>query len=287
MGLGGKIATYYEGAWHDGNLAIIGAADHAAWLGSTVFDGARQFEGVRPDLMLNCERIVASARVIGLTPSITAQEIFDITEEGCKRFAPDAVLYIRPMMWAKEGTPGIIDVDPDSTGFSICLEELPIPEIGQFNLGVSEFRRPRQDMALTTAKAGSLYANNGRIMADARRRGFSNALSLDVDGNVAETASTNVFLVRDGEAWTPTPNGTFLNGLNRQRVIKLLRADGYKVHEDSLTLTDFDQADEIFCTGNIAKIMPVARYLDRSMGACPVTMKARELYWDFAHSKGS
>ncbi|MBE9475612.1 MAG: branched-chain amino acid aminotransferase [Proteobacteria bacterium] len=287
MGLGGKIVTYYEGRWHEGNTPIIGAADHAAWLGSQVFDGARQFEGVRPDLILNSKRIIHSAEVMGMIAPVDADTVFGLCEEGCKMFAPDAELYIRPMMWAKEGTPGIIDVDPSSTGFSICIEELPMPKIGTFALTVSPYCRPRQDMAMTEAKAGSLYANNGRIMADARKRGFNNALSLDIDGNVAETASTNVFAVRDGEVFTPVPNGTFLNGLNRQRVIKLLRADGVKVTETTMVLDDFDKADEIFCTGNIAKVMPVAKYQDRVMPDCPITMRAREIYWDYSHSRFS
>lgn len=284
MALGGKIVTWFNGTWHDGNTPIIGAADHASWLGSTVFDGARQFQGVRPDLMLNCHRIVHSAEVMGMISPVTADQVFDLCEEGCEMFAPDAVLYIRPMMWSNQGTPGIIDVVPDSTGFCVCIEELPMPAVGTFALTTSPFRRPRQDMALTTAKAGSLYANNGRIMADARARGFNNALSLDIDDNVAETASTNVFAVTDGEVSTPIPNGTFLNGLNRQRVIKLLRADGITVHEKTMTLDEFTTADEIFCTGNIAKVMPVARFEDRDMGPTKIGTLARNLYWDFALS---
>lgn len=284
MALGGKIVTWFNGTWHEGNTPIIGAADHAAWLGSTVFDGARQFEGVRPDLMLNCHRIIHSAEVLGMKSPVTAQQVFDLCEEGCAMFAPDAALYIRPMMWSNQGTPGIIDVEPESTGFSVCIEELAMPAVGTFSLTTSPYRRPRQDMALTTAKAGSLYANNGRIMADARGRGFNNALSLDIDDHVAETASTNVFVVKDGEVFTPVPNGTFLNGLNRQRVIKLLRADGVTVHETSMVLKDFHEADEIFCTGNIAKVMPVARFEDREMGLAKMANYARELYWDFALS---
>ena len=287
MALGGKIVTWFNGQWHHGNIPIIGAADHAAWLGSTVFDGARQFEGVRPDLILNCHRIIHSAEMFGMISPVTAQDVFDICEEGCAMFKADAVLYIRPMMWSNQGTPGIIDIVPESTGFSVCIEELAMPEIGAFKLTTSPFRRPRQDMALTTAKAGSLYANNGRIMADARARGFNNALSLDINDNVAETASTNVFTVKDGEVFTPIPNGTFLNGLNRQRIIKLLRADGLKVHEVLMTLQDFNDANEIFCTGNIAKVMPVARFEGRDMGNAKLAKHARDLYWDFALSSAN
>jgi len=145
MGMGGKILTYFQGAWQDGNIPIMGSADHAAWLGSSVFDGARQFQGVRPDLMLNCQRLINSARSLGLEPSITAQDLFDITEEGCKMFAPDTELYIRPMMWAKSGSPGLIDVAPDSAEFCICLEEYPLAKVGNYSLTVSDFRRPHQD----------------------------------------------------------------------------------------------------------------------------------------------
>ena len=287
MVLGGKILTWYDNQWFEGNTPIIGAADHAAWLGSTVFDGARQFEGVRPDMMLNCQRIIYSAEAFGMMPPISAEDIFEICEEGCAMFEANSALYIRPMMWSNQGTPGIIDIIPESTGFAVCIEELPMPEVGSFSLTTSPYRRPRQDMALTFAKAGSLYANNGRIMADARSRGFNNALSLDIDDYVAETASTNVFTVKDGEVFTPIPNGTFLNGLNRQRIIKLLKSDGIKVHELPMVIKDFEDADEIFCTGNIAKIMPVQRFEDKEMKSTKLSKHARELYWDFALSKYS
>ncbi len=284
MAVGKEIVTWVDGQWHRGNAPIIGAADHAAWLGSQVFDGARQFEGVRPDLDLHAARIIRSAEAMNMLPPVDAATVQGLMEEGCNMFAPDAALYLRPMMWSRDSSPGIIDATPESTGFAICIESLAMPDPGAFSLTVSPFCRPRPDMALTEAKAGSLYANNARIMADARKRGFSNALSLDVDGHVAETASTNVFMVRDGVVLTPAPNGMFLNGITRQRVISLLRADGVEVIETSLTLADFEQAEEIFVTGNIAKVMPVTRYQERDLGPPRMGLRARELYWDYALS---
>ena len=62
----GKIITWFNGRWHDENLTIIHAADHVAWLGSQVFDGARQFDGVMPDLDLHCARLVNSAQVLNM-----------------------------------------------------------------------------------------------------------------------------------------------------------------------------------------------------------------------------
>ncbi len=285
MAISKQIVTWFDGIWHDGNAPVIAAADHVAWLGSQIFDGARQFEGVRPDLDLHSARLIRSAHAMGMVPPVDAETVHGLLEEGCAHFAPDAELYLRPMMWSRDGSPGVIDLDPESTAFCICIEAMPMPVPGEYALTVSPFCRPRPDMALTEAKAGSLYANNGRIMAEARKRGFHNALSLDADGHVAETASTNVFMVRDGEVLTPIPNGTFLNGLTRQRVMKLLQADGIRVIETSLSVEDFRRADEIFITGNIAKVMPVARLDDRDLAQGPVATRARELYWDFALSK--
>jgi len=189
------------------------------------------------------------------------------------------------MMWSLRGSPSIIDPLPEAVAFCVCIEDLPMREPGPYALTVSPYRRPTPDSALTEAKAACLYANNGRIVAEAKPRGFNNALSLDAEGNVAETASMNVFLVRGGVVSTPIPNGTFLAGITRARVMELLRADGVEVVEERLAVEDFTRADEIFLTGNATKVTAVTRFEDREIGAGPVAARARALYWDFAHQR--
>jgi branched-chain amino acid aminotransferase len=134
------------------------------------------------------------------------------------------------------------------------------------------------------AKAACLYPNNARALVDARRRGFDNALVRDMLGNIAELASANVFLAKDGVVLTPAPNGTFLDGVTRRRVIALLRADGVGVVEKSLTYADFAGADEIFSTGNFGKVLPVIRIDERLLEPGPFYRRARALYWEFAHA---
>lgn len=285
MALGGRILTWYEGRWHDGNAPIMGAADHGAWQGTCVFDGARAFEGVMPDLDLHCARLLRSAEVMGLDPVLPAGEIEALIGEGVRRMASDVALYLRPMMWSREGTAAIIEAEPSSSALAICIEEIPMRPVGPMALTVSPFRRPSPDAALTEAKAACHYPNNARIVREARARGFANALSLDQTGHVAETASTNVFLVRDGVVMTPVPNGTFLDGITRQRIIALLRADGVEVLETALTVADFAEADEIFLTGNANKVMPVTRFEERDLPSTAMALRARALYWDFAHQR--
>ena len=284
MALGTRCLTWYEGAWHDGNYPILGAADHGTWQGDLVFDGARFFEGTTPDLDLHCARLLRSAEIMGLAPTLTAAEIVDLTREGIRRLGSDRPLYLRPMLWARDGSPAIRDPDPGTTAFALCLEDLPMRLPGPMPLTLSPFRRPSPDSALTEAKAACHYANNARIIREARARGFHNALSLDQQGFVAETASTNVVLVRDGTVATPAPNGTFLNGITRQRILALLRADGLAVEETPLLPADFAAADEIFLTGNASKVVPVTLYEERKLRPGPVAARARALYWDFAHA---
>lgn len=283
MALGEICLTWYEGRWHDGNLAVMGAADHGTWQGTLVFDGARAFEGVTPDLDLHCARVVRSAATMGLAAPMTAGEIEALVLEGIARLGTGRALYLRPMLWSRESSPALIDALPESTALAICLEDLPLRKPGALALTVSPFRRPSPDAALCEAKAACHYPNNARIVREARARGFQNALSLDQAGNVAETASSNAFLVRDGRVATPVPNGTFLNGITRQRVITLLRADGIAVDEIPLTVADFAEADEIFLTGNASKVVPITRFEARDLADHRIADRARALYWDFAH----
>ena len=104
-------------------------------------------------------------------------------------------------------------------------------------------------------------------------------------GNVAELATANVFLARDGVVMTPAANGSFLNGVTRQRLLALLRADGQKPREATLSFADFDNADEIFVVGNYGKVVPVKRIEGRDLQPGPAFRRARQLYWDFAHSR--
>lgn len=285
MAISKNVRTYFEGTWHNGDVPIMRAADHGSWLGSTVFDGARYFEGVSPDLFAHCERVNNSARALGITPTYTAQEIVDITLEGVKLFDKGTAVYIRPMYWGIDSGPLGILPNEDSTGFAVCLEEIGMPDQNlTTTLTTTQFHRPVLADAVVNAKAGCLYPNNARMLREANSKGFGNALVADALGNVAETASANVFMVRDGEVFTPVPNGTFLAGITRARHIDLLRSTGTVVHETVLSFDDFRGADEVFMTGNMFKIMPVTAFDDVHYQHGPVARRARELYWDWVHS---
>lgn len=277
-----QIWTWFEGEWHEGNLPIMGAADHGTWLGTMVFDGARYFNGVMPDLDLHCERVNASTRAMGMKECIETSKIIELAEEGVKKFSGDVPLYIRPMCWSTLGGDLAVDADPNSTAFALCIEEASMAPFTGTTLTTTRFRRPTLDSAVVNAKAGCLYPNNARMLQEAKSKGFGNAIVCDALGNVAETATANIFMVKNGEVFTPVPNGTFLAGITRARIIQLLRDAGETVHETVLKIEDFHTADEIFLTGNYSKVTPAIKFEERDLAIGEKTTKARDLYFEWA-----
>ena len=288
MPTGTNIRTYFEGRWHDGDIAIMKAADHGTWLGSNVFDGARFANGLLPDLDLHCARVNASARALMITPTVSVENMVDIVRDGLTAYSPDTAVYIRPMYWALEGgLSAVMPKEDGETGFAICLEEIPMADPNMSaTLTRTRFRRPVLEDAVVNAKAGCLYPNNARMLAEAKSKGFTNAIVADALGNVAETATANIFAVRDGVVFTPVPNGTFLAGITRARHIDNLRKDGVEVVEGIMTYQDFHDADEVFLSGNMTKVTPVTALEDTNFQIGPITKRVRDLYWDWAASDG-
>ena len=255
--------TYWNGTWHEGNPAILGPRDHAFWLGSMVFDGGRAFEGCGPDLDLHAERVVRSAKVLGLKPTKTAPEILALMHEGVRRFGPKAELYVRPMFWATKGGQGPISVDPESTQFLLCVYHAPMRAGTPLTLGLCRsIRRPTPESAPTDAKASCLYPNSSRGVAEMLARGFQN-------GIVA----------------TPVPNGSFLAGITRNRTVTLLRNAGVRVDERTVSIAELEDADEIFTTGNAGKVQPVSRYEGRDLQPGPIARQAHELYMAWSRTQ--
>ncbi|MBY6310921.1 branched-chain amino acid aminotransferase [Alcaligenes faecalis] len=267
--------TWSNGQWSDTSAPLIGATDHAFWMATTVFDGARSIQGHTPDLDLHCERLNRSAITLGMEPVMTPQQTVDLVHEGLKKLSHSTDYYIKLLYFAPGG---FIQPDPATSQLAIHIFESPMPDDSGFSATFSEFLRPAPSMAPTDAKASCLYPNTQRILREASARGFDNAIVLDSKGKIAEFAVANLWIVRDGVVLTPELNGTFLNGITRRRVMQLLRDDGIEVREASLTPQDVLDADEVFSTGNYGKVLHCNRIDDRHYAHGPIETRAHELY---------
>jgi len=272
---------YHDGRWYDENPKLTGPMDHAFWMSSVAFDGARAFQGMVPDLQPHCERLVRSAIAMGLNPSLEAGEIANLCREAVRKCPQDAELYIRPLFYATEG---FVLPEPDSTEFVLAVYDSPLPGFGGFKARLSSYRRPAPDMAPTDAKASCLYPNSQRALREAAQHGFDNAIIRDPFNNIAEFATANIWIVIDGVAITPVDNGTFLAGVTRKRVMELLKDSGVEVQQQTMSWDDVTNADEVFSTGNYGKVMPVTQLEDRTMQPGPIATKAHDLYFEFAKS---
>src|SRR3977135_4462894 len=162
--------TFFEGDWHEGNLPIMGPRTHAAWLGSTVFDGARAFEGAGPELDPTRARAHQSAINFKLKPVVDTETWLGLAREGIARFGANAELYIRPMYWAQTGSGGGVLFAPQTTNWCLSLYVEPMPPPPGPAITLSPFRRPTMENAPVDCKAGCLYPNNSRALIEAQAR---------------------------------------------------------------------------------------------------------------------
>ena len=270
--------TWVDGEWHDGAPLLQGALTQSFMHGTTVFDGARAFARQAPDLDRHMARLLRSAAAMGLDTGLDETALVDLAVEGIRAFPPDAELYVRPALWAEDG----FLVPEGRARFALTLFEVAMPAPDGLAICLSPFRRPAPDTAPTLAKASCLYPNTALALKDAAARGFDNAALRDQHDNVVELGTSNLWIARGGVAVTPKPNGTFLAGVTRARVAALLRDSGVEVLERNLSWADVLAADEAFSTGNLGKVLPIARVGHRGLQPGPLGARAREAYFAWA-----
>src|SRR5258705_10060813 len=120
----------------------MGAWSHATWMGAAIFDGARAFEGVTPDLDLHCQRAIRSAAALGLASPMSTGQIEEILRGGIAKFPKGTPLYLRPFMWSEDGF-----MAPDPAIFAHGARVMPLSGDAEIRpVAVGKQRRPRLDV---------------------------------------------------------------------------------------------------------------------------------------------
>ena len=145
--------TYFKGTWSEGNTPLFGAMDHAVWLGSSVFDGARSIRGHVPDLRLHLARVLKSAHSLGLQCPYNIDELEALCHAGIKQFPADAELYIRPLVF---GTDGLLIPESEKSGFALTLFDAAMPPFSGWGDGARRSsRRCRENRIVSVSCAAS------------------------------------------------------------------------------------------------------------------------------------
>jgi len=256
--------------WLDGKIVDVKDArvpilDHGLLYGDGIFEGMRIYGGRVFRLDRHLARLAAGARALSLAlPGGTCalREIVFATA----RAHGGSEAYIRLIVTRGEGALG---VDPTSCPHPriFCLVDrvsiYPEEKLGAgIDLVTASLRRPPPDVLDPRVKSLN-YLNNALAKGEARRQGADDALLLNREGQVAEAAVANVFVVREGALWTPPGSDGALEGINRATVLELARELGIAAAERSLGRFDLFAAEEVFLTGSgVGGLVPV-RSLDR------------------------
>ncbi len=250
--------------WMDGEFvpwreAKVHVLTHALHYASSVFEGARMYDGEVFELTRHSQRLHRSAEILDMQVPFSVAEIDRACVETAQRMGlSDA--YVRPIAWRGPEQMGV-SAQATKTHVAVAVWAWPSyfdPEEKRrgIRLTHAKYRRPAPDTAPTEAKASGLYMICTLSKHAAEREGYADALMLDYRGYVAEATGANIFLVRDGAIHTPTPD-CFLNGITRQTVIGLARQHGFEVIERHIHPDELPSFSEVFITGSAAEVTPV------------------------------
>ncbi len=276
--------------WLDGKLvkweeAKVHVMTHALHYGTSIFEGIRAYWTERDLLVFrlddHIERMLKSAKILGIKIPYTADEVRSAVIETLRANGFREDVYIRPIAFVSTPT---VTLDVRTLDVSLAVIAFPfgkyLPPQG-IRAAVVSWRRVHNTMLPVMAKIGGIYVNSVLALAEARSKGFDEALLMDASGYIVEGSGENIFIVRNGKLYTPPSHASILEGITRDTVIKLAVDSGMPVEERSITREEVYTADEVFLTGTAAEITPVVEVDGRPIGdgaPGPVTKKLAELY---------
>jgi branched-chain amino acid aminotransferase len=236
-------------------------------------------------------RLVASARAYGLPMKETAEEM----DEACLALLRVNELesaYIRPFVFYgadKIGiNPGSAPVHTYMAAFFLGSYMGDDGVQNGIRAMVSSWRRISHSSFIPTAKGSGQYLNSVLAKQEALRNGYDEAIMLNDGGSVSEGSGMNIFTVSNGAIYTPPVSSGILEGITRDSVIELLKAEGFDVIQIDLARGSLYTADEVFFTGTAAEVTPVREIDGRVIGSGEpglVTRKAQDLFSDVVAAK--
>jgi len=260
--------VWVDGEFLDWDDATVHVLTHAIHYGTSVFEGVRCYDTDEGPAIFrwdaHLDRFFESAAVYDMDIGHDRAELTGATKRLVREQGLDSC-YVRPVAFFGYDRLGINPTAPTRVPTRVAIACWPwgaylgddALESG-IDVGVSSWRKYRSDAIPATAKTGGAYVNNVLATQEATRAGYDEAVVLNAEGEVAEGPGENLFLVRDGEIYTPDIAADALDGVTRRSVIRLARDAGYTVHDDAtVPRGELYTADELFFTGTAAEVTPI------------------------------
>ena len=287
-----NLIVYFNGGYVPLKDARVGILTHALHYGTGVFEGIRaHWNDAQQELFVlrpleHYERWTRNCGILRIAVPLTPEQLTDITLELMRRNNLRTNVYVRPLAYKSAERVGVLPDDRDA----FAIVALPFGEYlhaeNGLHAGVSAWRRIEDHAIPARGKICGAYVNSVLATEDAHLAGFDEAILLNESGHVAEGATCNLFVVRQGKLLTPPVWDNVLEGITRDCVMQLARREmRLEVIERSIDLSELLIADEVFFSGTAVGIAPIVSInrrpvKDGAVGA--VTRGIRQLYNDAA-----
>jgi branched-chain amino acid aminotransferase len=281
-----------EKIWMNGELvdwadAKVHVGSHGLHYGSGVFEGIRAYETPKGTAVFrltdHLERLQNSARLLHMELPHSLEDLRAACHELiAANGLPEC--YLRPIAFYGYGELGVsamgnpIEVAIMSWPWGAYLGEDGLKN--GITAKISSWVRIGPNVIPHVAKATGVYLNSMLAVTEANRAGYDEAILLTAEGYVADGSGENVFIVKNGELYTPDLSTSILPGITRDTVIQIAQDLGYTVHQKSLIRSDIYLADEAFMTGTAAEVTPLRAVDDVEIGVGPITLEIQENYLD-------
>ena len=285
-----NLIVYFGGQYMPLREARVGILTHALHYGTGVFEGIRaHWDKAADDLFVlrsreHYERWKRNCGILRIHVPATVPELCAITVELMRRNEFHTNVYVRPLAYKSAERVGVSTDDQDA----FAIVALPFGEYLHsekgLHAGVSSWRRIEDNAIPPRAKICGAYVNSALASDEARQNGFDEAILLNEDGQVAEGATCNIFMLRNGKLITPSITENALEGITRDSVIQLARREiGLPIVERPIDRSELYVCDELFFTGTAVGIAPIVRVdhrpvKDAEIGA--VTREIQRLYFE-------
>ena len=243
--------------WKDAKVHVL---THGLHYGSSVFEGERAYNGKIFKSKEHTQRFRKSAQIMDFDLPFSDDEI-NAAKDEVVRINGGGDQYVRPVafrgseMMAVSAQNNTIHVAIATWGWPSMFD--PETKMKGIRLDIAEYRRPDPMCAPVHAKAAGLYMICTISKHKAEKKGYADAMMLDWQGRVAECTGANIFFIKDGAIHTPIAD-CFLNGLTRQTVIGIAKAQSMEVIETRIMPEELSTFNECFIVGSAAEVTPVA-----------------------------
>lgn len=277
--------------WIDGALlpksqAKVSVWDHGLLYGDGCFEGIRIYGQRIFKCKQHLDRIYRNCSRLRLDPGMTREAMTDMMRQ-CVSANGLSDGYIRLMVTRGVGSLGLNPFKCPKTSVICIADQIALypPEMYSEGMKVIVAKRPRTPTVCLDPSLKSLnYLNNILAKMEAIDAGCLEAIMLSTDGFVGECTGDNLFVVKNGEIFTPPLDVGMLDGVTRAFVLRELSAKvGLRATEKKMRVEDVLGADEIFLTGTAAEIIAVTQVGDTRIGTGkegPIVKKLRAGFKD-------